>query len=104
MCSGGGWGGVLIKDRKAPPGGSDCSEQCQECRVIHLVKEGGKEHTRQREPTCTKVLWQEGGFLSSGFQIWTSIARDKNRPAVHSLVGHKRAFSGLNSGGSADEC
>lgn len=45
-----------------------------------------------------------GGRMSSEFQIWTSIAREKNRPAVPSLVGLKRAFSGLNSGGSTDGC
>lgn len=44
------------------------------------------------------------GRMSSAFQIWTSIAREKNRPAVPSLVGLKRAFSGLNSGGSTDGC
>lgn len=37
--------------------------------------------------------------MSSGFQIWTSIAREKNRPAVPSLVGLKRAFfQGLTQG------
>lgn len=72
----------------------------------HSLGEGGRQGAHQAEGThlYKGPVAGGGGFLSSGFQIWTSIAREKNRPAVHSLVGHKRAFSGLNSGGSADEC
>lgn len=61
--------------------------------------EGGRQGAYQPQgTTCAVVLRWKGGRMSSGF-----LMREENwKPAVQSLVDHKRALSGLSSGGSTE--